>query len=109
MLRIEIIPKPPIEVLEQWAQYLKQSDNEFDSDTLLKAYYFDVGFILGRQIDYRLDYLNDDNTFKTLLSTSVRQNLLNAISIITKGIRCPINGDTDSFKTAYQGLLNSSN
>ncbi len=109
MLKLEMIPRPSDKVLKQWAKYLKHSDIEFDIDILLKAYYFDVGFIIGRQIDYKTDYLNLDNSFKTLLPTPVRENLLNAISIIKKGVRCPVNGDSESFKTAYQSLLNPTN
>ena len=105
MLKIDKIPQPSKEILETWQQYLQCPDIEFDNELLLKAYYFDVGFILGRQIDFKTDYLNEDNTFKTLLPTPVRQNLINAISIIKNGIRYPIFGDTDNFKIVYQSRL----
>ena len=105
MLKIEKIPQPSKEVLETWRQYLQCPDIEIDNELLLKAYYFDIGFIIGRQIDFRTDYLNEDNTFKTLLPTPVRQNLINAISIIKNGIRYPIFGDSDNFKIVYQSHL----
>jgi len=104
--------KPSDEILKEWSYYIKGCSNiDFTLDELRTAYYFTIGMIFKG--DYFNPVKNYKNSFidsksgklRSFITTRIRENLTTGLSIIKYGYRCPVVGDSDTYKNKVNSLI----
>lgn len=94
---------PPIEVLEKWRKTLFGVYGiNISITTVLSAYYMEVGFLIGRHLDYSIAFYDDKNNWSDISDTTIREAMLANCSIIETGLPTPKNGDSDEYKAYYK-------